>query len=152
MRPKYPSVLILMLIVGATFVFGCTPKQIPSLPEDIETTCIQGAVLYKSPLDGKEVPYAGATVGVWVHDTEQGLTETKTDASGNFCIEVPLGDFKVDVRVWGMTRLENKTYICKGSADNIDLGNIPRNCGTGDCLTVLISADCNEYIPIRRRS
>ena len=152
MGPKFPFVVFLILLVAAGLFFGCAPKQISPLPEDVETTCIQGVVLFKSPIDGKEIPFSGATVGVWIHDTEQGLTETKTDAGGNFCLEVPLGAFKVDVRVWGMTRLENKTYICKGLADNIDLGNIPRNCGTGDCLTVLISADCNEYIPIRRRS
>jgi len=152
MRSKYSSVLVLMLVVGTAFVFGCASKQISPLPEDIETTCIQGSVRYKSPVDGKEVSYAGATVGVWVHDTEQGLTETKTDASGNFCLAVPLGDFEVDVRVWGMTRLEHKTYICKGSADNIDLGNLPKKCGTGDCLKVLISTDCKEYTPVRRRS
>jgi len=152
MRPKHPSVLVLMLVVGAAFIFGCTPKQISPLPEGIETTCIQGSVLYKSPVDGKEVPYAGATVGVWIHDTKQGLTETKTDARGNFCLAVPLGDFKVDVRVWGMIRLEHKAYICKGSADNIDLGNLPGKCGTGDCLKVMISTDCSKYIPSRRRS
>ena len=152
MRPRFCSVLVLMLLLATVCVCGCAPNQTSPPLEGIETTCIQGTVLYKSPVDGKEVPYAGATVGVWLHDTEQGLTETKTDARGNFCLQVPLGDFKVDVRVWGMTRLEHKTYICKGSADNIDLGSIPMDCGSRECLDVLISAECNEYIPIRRRS
>ncbi len=152
MMPKYSSVLVLTLLVGTACAFGCAPKQTSPLPEGIETTCIQGTVLYKNSVDGKEVPYAGATVGAWLHDMEQGLTETKTDARGNFCLQVPLGDFKVDVRVWGMTRLEQKIYISKGSADNIDLGSIPKNCGSGEFLKVLISAECNEYIPIRRRS
>ena len=34
--------------------------------------------------------------------------------------EVPLGDFRVDLRVWGANYLQRNTYVCDGSKDNID--------------------------------
>jgi hypothetical protein len=87
----------------------------------------------KSPIDSKQIPYAGVTVNAWRHDKELALVETKTDKDGNYCIEVPVGDFRVDLRVWSMERMEGNSYLCQGSVQNIDPGKTAKKCGE-DCF------------------
>jgi hypothetical protein len=123
--------------------FGCGAPQIHSVPADSVKTCIQGKVWMKSPVDSKQVPYAGVSVNAWHHDKDLALGETKTDRDGNYCIEVPVGEFRVDLRVWGMERVEQISYICKGSVENIDPGKIPKTCGQ-DCLKADILTQCEE--------
>ncbi|MGE5843039.1 MAG: hypothetical protein ACM335_12205 [Deltaproteobacteria bacterium] len=96
-----------------------------------------------SPIDSKPVAYAGVSVNAWRHDKDVGLVETKTDSSGNYCIEVPVGDFRLDLRVWSMERMEGKSYICQGSVQEIDPGKTSKRCGE-DCFKTDISAQCEE--------
>ena len=87
-------------------------------------------------------------VNAWRHGKDLALTETKTDSDGNFCIEVPVADFRVDLRVWGTERLEGKTYICEGSAQNIDPGKTQKKCGE-DCVKADIVTQCHERVEQR---
>jgi hypothetical protein len=123
--------------------FGCGTPQIQGVPADSVKTCIQGKVWMKNPIDSRQVPYAGVSVNAWRHDKDSALVETVTDRDGNYCIEVPVGDFRVDLRVWGMERREGTSYICKGSVDNIDPGKTPKKCGQ-DCFKADILTECEE--------
>jgi hypothetical protein len=115
------------------------------------TACIRGTVSFKHPVEAKEVPYAGATVSAWVHGEKKGLSETKTDRAGNFCIEVPVGEYRVDLKVWGMERFDQKDYICEGLAEGISPGADPGKCGSGDCIRADIRAGCRERVEGGRR-
>jgi hypothetical protein len=42
-----------------------------------------------------------------------------------------------------MERMEGKSYICDGSAQNIDLGKGPKKCGE-DCFKADIVTQCHE--------
>ena len=123
--------------------FGCGAPQIQSAPAGSARSCIQGKVWMKSPIDSKQIPYAGVTVNAWRHDKDLALVETKTDKDGNYCIEVPVGDFRVDLRVWGMERMEGNSYICQGSVQNIDPGKTAKKCGE-DCFKTDILTQCEE--------
>ncbi len=123
--------------------FGCGAPQIQDAAADSVKTCIQGKVWMKSPIDSKQIPYAGAGVNAWRHDNDLAVSETKTDSDGSYCIEVPVGDFRVDLRVWGIERIERTSYICKGSVENIDPGKTPKTCGQ-DCFKVDILTQCEE--------
>ena len=129
---------------------GCVPKPIESVGGDLGSTCIQGNVSYKSPIDNSSVPYPSATVSAWKKDAEKALSEARTDQRGNYCIEIPLGDFRVDLRVWGLVFLEGTTYICQGSETNFDPGKTSLSCGE-DCKSVDIVTECKERVPGRRR-
>jgi hypothetical protein len=129
---------------------GCGPSktQVPS--KSVAPACIQGTVWYVSPIDTSKVRFAYAEVNAWRHDTNQPLAKTKADKQGNYCIEVPLGDYRVDLRVWGLRPLRGKDYTCKGSKDHIDLGATSKRCGA-DCTKVDIVTECREYVyPMRR--
>jgi hypothetical protein len=128
--------------------FACGAPQIQGVPADSVKTCIQGKVWMKSAIDSKQIPYAGATVNVWRHDKDLALVETKTDSDGNYCIEVPVGDFRVDLRVWGMERMDGTSYICKGSVQNIDPGKTQKKCGE-DCFKADILTQCEERMDRR---
>jgi hypothetical protein len=136
-----------LLLVSAcallSWCLGCGAPQIPGVPADSVRTCIHGKVWMKNPVDSKPVPYAGVTVNAWRHKKDLPLAETKTDSAGNYCIEVPVGDFRVDLRVWGMERMEEKSYICQGSVQNIDAGKTPKRCGE-DCFKTDIMTQCEE--------
>jgi hypothetical protein len=136
-----------LLLVSAcallSWCFGCGAPQIRGVPADSVKTCIQGKVWMKSPIDSKQVPYAGITVNAWRHDKDLAVAETKSDGAGNYCIEVPVGNFRVDLRVWGMERMEEKSYICQGSVQNIDPGKTPKRCGE-DCFKTDIMTQCEE--------
>ena len=143
--------IVLATGVFYLFSFACSPPQVKLSPEGSQVTCIQGTVLYQSPVDSAQTSYANATVTAWRRDKNEPLVETKADDKGRFCIEVPLGDFSVDLRVWGLERFEGQNYICEGSADNIALGGGPKRCGAGDCTEVSIAAHCRERLERRRR-
>lgn len=115
------------------------------------TACIRGTVSFNQPLEAKEVPYPGVTVSTWVHGEKKGIAETKTDEAGNYCIEVPAGASKVDLKVWGLERFEQKDYICEGLAEGISLGTGTGKCGSGDCLRADIKAGCRERVEGGRR-
>ncbi len=138
------------IILLFAFLVGCVPKPIESVGGDLGSTCIQGNVSYQSPIDASSVPYPSATVSAWKKDSEKSLSEARTDQRGNYCIEIPLGDFRVDLRVWGLVFLEGTTYICQGSESNFDLGKTSLSCGEG-CEGVDIVTECKERVPGRRR-
>lgn len=153
MKNDYRHALILTLVFFSFVAAGCGPEQQVKPPqsiESLETTCIQGAVSYRLPENSSSVPFANVKVAAWRHDTtDQPLAETVTDAKGDYCIEVPQGNFSVDVRVWGMVNLEKTSYTCNGSADNISLGTAAKRCD-GDCPRADIFANCSVFKPVRR--
>ena len=125
------------------FYFGCGAPQSTGGPADSVKTCIQGKVWVKSPIDSKPIPYAGVSVNAWRHGKDLALAETKTGSDGSYCIEVPVGNFRVDLRVWGMERTEGNSYICQGSVQDIDPGKTPMRCGE-DCFKTDILTQCEE--------
>jgi hypothetical protein len=136
----------LLLVAVCAFLaccFGCGAPQVQGIPAHSLKTCIQGKVWMKSPIDSSQVPYGGVIVNAWRHGKDLALAETKTDGDGNYCIEVPAGDFRVDLRVWGMERMGGKSYICEGSVQNIDPGKTPKKCGE-DCFKTDIVIQCKE--------
>jgi len=150
MRTLIGFAFAIVFIVTSTMIAGCSAKQIATLSDSIERSCIQGKVVYRITSDSAAAPYSSVTVTAWHHEKNQSLTETKTDQAGNYCIEVPLGDFQVDLRVWGMVHLPTTSYTCTGSEDNIDLGTAPNRCGE-NCKKIEIMTDCEEFTPRRRR-
>ncbi len=140
-----------VIVFGFTStMMGCGARQMGTLPESIERSCAQGRVFYKIPTESATVPYPSVTVTAWHHEKNQPLNETKTDQAGNYCIEVPLGDFRVDLRVWGMVYSPKTSFTCTGSEDNIDIGTASNRCGE-NCKKIDIMTDCKEFIQIRRR-
>ena len=137
------------VILALSIALGCTTKQATAPSVGTEVACIEGFVRYRSPIDSAVLPYGNGTITAWRHDKDQALTETKADQDGKYCIEVPLGDYTVDLRVWGLERFETQNYTCQGSADNIEIGKRPGKCG-GDCMTVEILAGCKERVEPRR--
>jgi len=138
------------IILLFAILVGCVPKPIESVGGDLGSTCIQGNVSYQSPIDASSVPYPSATVSAWKKDEEKPLSEARTNQGGNYCIEIPLGDFRVDLRVWGQVFLEGKTYICQGSESNFNPGKTSLSCGE-DCKVVDIVTECKERVPSPRR-
>lgn len=115
------------------------------------TACLQGRVSFKHPVEAGEVPYPGTTVSAWVHGEKKGLAEARTDRSGNFCIEVPAGDYTVDLKVWGLERFGKKDYICEGSAEAVSLEAGSGKCGSGNCPRADIKVGCRERVEGGRR-
>ncbi len=149
MNKDYYSTFGLIILLFA-ILGGCVPKPSAGLGSDMDATCVQGSVSYQSPIDASSVPYPSATVSAWKKDAEKSLSEARTDQRGNYCIEFPIGDFSVDLRVWGMVFLEGKTYICQGSESEFDPGKTSLSCGD-DCKVVDIVTECKERVPGRRR-
>jgi len=149
MHKSYYSIFVIIILL---FIIegGCAPKSSPGLGDDLGSTCIQGTVTYRNPIDGSLVPYPSATVSAWKKDAEKALSEALTNQRGNYCIEVPVGDFRMELRVWGMVRLEGTNYICQGTKSNFDPGNTILSCGEG-CEVVDIETACRERVPGRRR-
>ena len=137
------------VILALSVEFGCTTMQTTEPSVGTEVACIEGLVRYRSPGSSAVVPYGNVTITAWRHDKDQALTETKSDQEGSYCIEVPLGDYTVDLRVWGLEGFEAQNYICQGSVEKIDMGKRPRKCG-GDCIQVDILAGCKERVEPRR--
>jgi hypothetical protein len=142
--------LAISFVILVSITLGCGPVQVQSPSEDLDTTCIQGKVLYRTPLDPNPVPYPSVNISAWRYGTKEPIAETKTDKTGSYCIEVPLGDFRVDLRIWGLQRLRGTSYTCKGSEADIDPGTISKECGE-DCMRIDIVTDCGEFEPPYRR-
>jgi hypothetical protein len=141
-----PAILLGLMACG-----GPTKSQVPLAGGN--TGCIRGTVYYKymSPQETAPQRYAKVKVAAWFESSEKPIGETETDASGTYCIQVPLG-VKVDLRVWGM-RSQNtggESYQCEGSADGIETGTSPKKCGE-DCIQADITAACRKFVPSRRR-
>jgi hypothetical protein len=153
MRNSCLPALILIFVLFFMTSFGCGPEQQvqPSKPNEyLEPVCFQGTVRYRNPSDEQPVPFAHVKVTAWRHNTkDQPFAEAMADAAGNYCLEVPLGDYGIDIRVWGMVNLGNKSYTCTVSANDIKVGKTKRKCGE-DCATVDLLAECKEFIPTRR--
>jgi hypothetical protein len=153
MRNSYRVALILTLIFYFMMAIGCGPEQQVQPPKPIEylePVCFQGTVQYRNPSDAQLVLFANVKVTAWRHNTKvQPFAEAMADAAGNYCLEVPLGEYGVDIRVWGMVNLANKSYTCSVSANDIKLGKTKKKCGE-DCATVDLLAECKEFIPTRR--
>ena len=134
------GIIVLILLT----LLSCAPKPFEGVSGNSTITCIQGRVSYKNPIDASLTPYAGATISSWEQGTDRGLSEARTNKTGDYCIEVPVADFKVDLRVWGSVFLEGTTYLCQGSAGDIDQGKHSTSCG--DCKVVDIVATCKERV------
>jgi hypothetical protein len=141
-RRHYSALGIIVLILPT--LLSCTPKPFGGISSDSTITCIQGRVSYKNPIDASLTPYAGATISSWDQSADKALSEARTNQTGDYCIEVPVADFKIDLRVWGSVFLEGTTYLCLGSAEDIDQGKHATSCG--DCKVVDIVATCKERI------
>ena len=150
MKSYYRFPLLIGFVVVSSFVFGCTPVPVQTTPEDFEPACIQGRVLYRSPVDATLVPYPHARISAWRHGTDQGLAETVADSAGDYCIEVPLEESGIDLRVFGVLRLSGTSYTCKGSQENLDPGETSKRCGE-ECIRIDILTECQEFRPRFRR-
>jgi hypothetical protein len=138
------AVALLLLLTG------CAPqqKQLPPASHKA-STCIQGIIWMKSPLSASPAPLGQAKVTAWRHGTDEPLGEAVADPKGNYCMELPLAGFRVDLRAWGLVGVRGKNYTCKASVNNIDVGSSPRKCG-GDCIRIDVMTECGEYDPARR--
>ena len=147
MNRRHYSALAIIVLIFPTLL-SCAPKPFGDVSSDSTITCIQGRVSYKNPIDASLTPYAGATISSWDQSADKALSETRTNQMGDYCIEVPVADFKIDLRVWGSVFLKGTTYLCQGAAEDIDQGNHATSCG--DCKVVDIVATCKERIPNTR--
>jgi hypothetical protein len=148
MKEVFFSIPAIALVI--TIVTACTPIQKEAPETSLPTTCIQGTVLYRLPPDAAPAPYARVKVAAWRQGTEQPLAEIETDETGRYCIEVPVVPSGVDLRVWGMRIVGYDQYICKGSADDIDVGTVSKKCGSNDCVVIDITTLCTPYQSPRR--
>ena len=142
--------IVALFILGFALMVGCASTQTQRPPEDVETACVQGKVLYRSPVDSSLLPYPAATVNAWRADTNKGLTETVTNNEGIYCIEIPKGNYPVDLRIWGSVFIEGKTYLCQGSVAKMELDATSGKCGE-DCREIDITAGCTERVRGRSR-
>jgi hypothetical protein len=153
MRINCRVVLEISLILSVAIAIGCASEQQVQPPKPVEyaePVCIQGTVNYLHPSDSRPAPFANVKVTAWRHDeTKKPFAGAVANATGGYCLEVPLGDYGVDIRVWGMVNLGDKSYACTASEDDIKLGNTTKKCGE-DCTTVNLVAECKEFIPSRR--
>jgi len=141
---------VVVVIFGFALTAGCASQPTESASAGVGTTCIQGKVRYRNPVDSTEVPFAAATVSAWKTATDKAIAEAVTDDEGNYCIEIPIGNARVDLRVWGAPRIERTTYLCQGSADSIAPGSTQEKCGEG-CQEIDITTACKERVPGTRR-
>jgi hypothetical protein len=139
-----------VILFAFSISVGCSTPQTPVDHSGASMTCIQGIVSYVSPINSARAPYANVTTTAWQSGKDRALVETKADQAGNYCIEIPLGSNRVDLRVWGLDRFDRTDYLCEGSVADIDLGSISRECSKGNCLKVDITAQCRERVDRRR--
>jgi hypothetical protein len=153
MRSFHRVALILTSIFSFVMAIGCASEQQVQPPKPVnysEPVCFQGTVNYLHPSDSRPVPFANVKVTAWRHDeTKKPFAEAMAEADGKYCLEVPLGEYGVDIRIWGMVNLGGKSYTCTASENDIKLGNTTKKCGE-DCITVNLIAECKEFIPTRR--
>ena len=122
------------------------PPKAPGTAMAFDTSCIQGVIWYLHPVDSTRTPLTNATVTAWDVKSSKGISETKTDSRGQYCITVPAGDYKIQLKVWALQRLDRKGYVCKKVSDDINPGLTPRKCGE-DCIRLDMEAECSEYKP-----
>jgi hypothetical protein len=146
MRKVIFFVLRISVILSFVFIFACSSAPKKGSPAYTEPVCIQGTVWYQTSEQSFHVRYSEARIYALNHETEELLAETKTDKGGNFCIEVPQGSFKIDLRVLGEEYFEGKSYSCKGGENKIDIGSKSMRCGE-DCIQVDIMIMCKEIMP-----
>ncbi len=153
MKNKHCMAFVLTLVFFSTVAVGCGPEQQVQPPKTIEyqePVCFQGTVRYRNPSDEQLVPFPHVKVTAWRHNTkDQPFAEAMANAAGNYCLEVPLGEYGVDIRVWGMVNLGSKSYTCTASENDIKPGKTKKKCGE-DCATVNLVAECKVFIPTRR--
>ena len=153
MRNPYGVPLILTFTVCLMMAVGCGPEQQLKPSKAIEygePVCFQGTVQYRLPGESNLVPFANVKVTAWRHEeTKKAFSEAMADATGKYCLEVPLGEYGVDIRVWGMVNLGNKSYTCTASEDDIKLGKSTKKCGE-ECATIDLITECREFRPTRR--
>ena len=150
MRNRTVAFFVIVSVLAAFMGVGCSAPQTAVEHSGTATTCIQGIVNYVNPISSVGGPYGNATITAWQSGKDSALVETKADKEGNYCIEIPLGGKRVDLRVWGLDRFERTDYVCEGSVPDIDLGSINRECGKGNCLKLDITAQCRERVDRRR--
>ena len=153
MRNSYLTAFALTFVLFSIMGVGCGPEQQVQPPKPIEylePVCFKGTVRYRHPEDSNPVPFSNVKVTAWRHnETKNPFAETMANAAGNYCLEVPLGEYGVDIRVWGMVNLGSKSYTCTASENDIKLGKTRKKCGE-DCTKVDLLAECKEFIPTRR--
>ena len=140
-----------LIFTAYLFIFnGHPPQKTAGTAIALEMSCIQGSIWYLHPVDETKMPLPQATVTAWDKKSGKGLSETKTDADGQYCIYVPAGDVTIELRVWGILRINRKGYVCKKVIGDIHPGSAPRKCGE-NCIRVDTEAECSEYKPPMRR-
>lgn len=137
-------------ILVSMVISGCGARQTEGPAKTHESTCVQGTVWYRSPSDSTLLRYPQAKITAWRQRTDNPLGEAHADRSGNYCIEVPAGGFRMDLRVWGLQRLGKINYACQGSVEGIESGTDAMRCGEG-CPKTDIVVECREFIPGQRR-
>ncbi len=147
MKSYHRSALVICLVLVLAIIVGCAPKPVPTLPKGFEPTCIQGKVQYRSPDNATPLPFPYASITAWRHKADdQPLAKTKSDKNGNYCIEVPLGSSKVDLRIWELKELRGTHYMCKVLENNISPEMTSKKCGEG-CMEFDIAVDCRVFLP-----
>jgi len=143
-------VRVLGFILLSAVIAGCGPKKIERPMDSLGSTCVEGTVWYRGSTHPDLVRYPFAKITAWRHKTDSPLGETQADKSGNYCLEVPAGDFKMDLRIWGLQRLGKLSYTCNGSVKAIELGTNAMECGE-ECKKIDIVTECRKFIPGQRR-
>jgi hypothetical protein len=153
MKNSHRGALIVTSIFSFMMAIGCASEQQVQSPKPVEYSepvCIQGTVRYRTPGDANLIPFSDVKVNAWRHDeTKKPFAETMAEADGKYCLEVPLGEYGVDIRVWGMVNVGDKSYTCTASEDDIKLGKTKKKCGE-DCIRVNLVVECKEFTPSRR--
>jgi hypothetical protein len=149
-NPSIAFFLGKVVLFAFPIAVGCSAPQTPIDHSGASVTCIQGTVSYVSPINSAREPYGNAKITAWQSGKDRALVEAKADKEGNYCIEIPLGGNRADLRVWGLERFERTDFICEGSVANIDLGSMSRECSKGNCLKADITAQCRERVDRRR--
>ena len=141
---------VLGFILLSAVIAGCGPREIERPADSLGSTCVEGTVWYRGSTHPDLVRYPFAKITAWRHKTDSPLGETQAGKSGSYCLEVPAGDFKMDLRIWGLQRLGKLSYTCNGSVNAIELGTNAMRCGE-ECIKLDIVTDCRKFIPGQRR-
>ena len=154
MTPARALFILAGLALPLLLFSGCASQKQKPLPvPSSKSTCIQGTVWLKNPDSHYSTRYPRAKVTAWRHGTEEPVGETVADEKGHYCLRMPLDEYRVDLRVWGVMSFRGKNYTCRMEVNNIALGGVSKRCGTGqECTRIDIMTECSEFIPARRRN
>lgn len=149
MKKSSYSFCFVISIIAFSLISGCASPE--KQPEKVssESTCVQGTVWHRPPDKAQPVVYPHVNIYVWSHGKNEPLTETKADKQGRFCVDVPRGEYTVDLRAIGLMDAAGERYKCRGSADDISLGNEVKTCGE-ECVKADIMTECEIFYPRRR--